>query len=139
MKVNLLQAIVTQLKTVTDLSNRVYLYSPDLDLNSKTRPFVVVRSITDMEKITTFAKAKETDYYLWVYVYPQSHEYKALELPESVRAALFTELTVTIGEDEEAVNYKSLPLDITIERLNGDEDDLERFGSVVSFVIRFYK
>jgi len=30
-------------------------------------------------------------------------------------------------------------LDLTIERLNGDEDDLERFGSVVSFVIRFYK
>jgi len=138
MKINLLQAIVDKIKTITELSRGVYLYSPELDLNSKTKPFVVVRSITDMEKITTFAKAKETDYYIWVYVYPQSNEYNALELPESIRTALFNELTVTIGEGETAVKYYSLPLDITINRLNGTDNDLEKYGSVITCIYKIH-
>lgn len=138
MKINLLQAIVDKIKTITELSSGVYLYSPELDLNAKTKPFVVVRSITDMGKITTFAKAKETDYYVWVYVYPQSNEYKALELPESIRTTLFNELTVTIGEGETAVKYYSLPLDITINRLNGTENDLEKYGSVITCIYKIH-
>jgi len=138
MKINLLQAIVDKIKTITELSSGVFLYSPELDLNTKTKPFVVVRSITDMGKITTFAKAKETDYYVWVYVYPQSNEYKALELPESIRTVLFNELTVTIGEGATAVKYYSLPLDITINRLNGTENDLEKYGSVITCIYKIH-
>ncbi len=134
MKINLLQAIVDRIKTVSELSNNVFLYSPDLDLNSKTRPFAVVRSITDMEKIVTFDKAKETDYYVWIYVYPESNEYKALQLPEKVRGVLFSELTITI----ETKTYKSLPLDITINRLNGEANDLERYGSVITCVYKIF-
>jgi len=132
MKINLLQAIVTQIKTVSELSNSVFIYSPDLDLNAKTRPFAVVRSITDMEKIVTFDKAKETDYYVWIYVYPESNEYKALQLPEKVRGVLFSELTVTI----DTKTYKLLPLDVTINRLNGEANDLERYGSVITCIYK---
>jgi hypothetical protein len=70
---------------------------------------------------------------------PNSNEYSALDLPKDVAAAFKSELTVTEGTGDKAVNYYAKILDLTIERLNGDEDDLERFGSVVSFVIRFYK
>ena len=125
MKVELLQAIADQIKTVID---SVFIYSPELELNSKTRPFAVVRSITDMEAIATFNKTKDADYYVWVYVYPESNEYKALRLPEEIRTALFTELTVN--------GNKTLPLSITINRLNGTENDLEKYGSVITCIYR---
>lgn len=132
MKISLLQSIATQIKTVID---RVYLYSPELDLNSKEKPFVVVHSLTDLKKIVTFEQAKETEYYIWIYVYPKSNEYSALELPELIRDLLFTELTVIV-EDK---TYKSMPLDITINRLNGKDNDMERYGSVITCIYRIYQ
>lgn len=132
MKISLLQSIATQIKTVID---RAYLYSPELDLNSKEKPFVVVHSLTDLKKIVTFEQAKETEYYIWIYVYPKSNEYSALELPELIRDSLFTELTVTV-EDK---TYKSMPLDITTNRLNGKDNDMERYGSVITCIYRIYQ
>jgi len=134
MKKGLLQAIADQAKTVTELASSVFLYSPMLDLNTKTKPFAVVRSLTDMATIVTFEQAKEIEFYIWVYVYPEPNEYLALELPEKVRDSLFTELTVVIDSN----TFKAMPLDITVNRLNGEENDLERYGSVVTCVYKIY-
>jgi hypothetical protein len=141
MKVSsLLKKIADQVETVTALADSAYLYNPNLDLGTLTRPFAVVRSTINSEAVISFSDAtRKYDYQIWVYVYPISNEYSALDLPKDVAAALKSELTVTEGTGDKAVNYYAKILDLTIERLNGDEDDLERFGSVVSFVIRFYK
>lgn len=132
MKISLLQSIVDKLKSIT---SNVYLYSPELDLSKKEKPFIVVRSITDLKKIVTFEQATESDYYIWIYVYPKSNEYSALSLPESVRDALLTELEITVDD----ITYKSMPMDITVNRLNGTENDLERYGSVVTCIYKIYE
>jgi len=135
MKIGLLQAIADQVKTVEDLASSVFLYSPVLDLDSKTKPFAVVRSLTDMAAIVTFDQAKEIEYYIWVYVYPQPNEYLALSLPEQVRNALLgSALTITI----DSANFYTMPLDITVNRLNGEENDLERYGSVLTCIYKIY-
>lgn len=141
MKVSsLLKKIADQVETVTALNESAYLYNPNLDLSALTRPFAVVRSTINSEAVISFDDTtRKHDYQIWVYVYPISNEYSALDLPKDVAAALKNELTVTEGTGDKAVNYYAKILDLTVERLNGDEDDLERFGSVVSFVIRFYK
>lgn len=137
---SLLKKIADQVKNLTSLSDRVYLYSPSLNLDTLTRPFVVVRSTINSEAVISFSDTtRKHDYQIWVYVYPISNEYSALDLPKDVAAAFKSELTVSEGEGETKKDYKAKVMDLNIERLNGDEDDLERFGSVVSFVIRFYK
>jgi len=138
MKTNLLQKIVDTIDDVTGLTGGTLLYSPDLDLNAQTKPFAVVRSLTDMEKIVTFDAAKETEYYIWVYVYPIPNEYQAMSLPEDVKTTLFSELTVTIGTAPSQTTYKSKPLSITINRLNGLNNDLERYGSVINCIYKIY-
>ena len=137
---SLLKKIADQVETVTALADSAYLYNPNLDLSTLNRPFAVVRSTINSEAVISFSDAtRKHDYQIWVYVYPISNEYSALDLPKDVAAALKSELTVTEGTGETAKKYYAKILDLTVERLNGDEDDLERFGSVVSFVIRFYK
>jgi len=138
MKINLLQKIVDTLDDVTTLTGGALLYSPELDLNAQTKPFAVVRSLTDMEKIVTFDAAKETEYYIWVYVYPIAHEYQAMSLPEDIKTTLFSELTVTIGTLPNQKTYKSKPLDITVNRLNGMDNDLEKYGSVITCIYKIY-
>lgn len=169
MKINLLQAIVNAIDDVTTLTGGALLYSPELDLNAQTKPFAVVRSLTDMEKITTFDAAKEAEYYIWVYVYPIPNEYQAISLPEDIKSTLFSELTVTIGtapygytsnvlrvevygqsifgenifgerteEEKNQKIYKSKPLDITVNRLNGMDNDLEKYGSVITCIYKIY-
>ena len=137
MKINLLQAIVDAIEDVTGLSGAL-LYSPELDLNAQTKPFAVVRSLTDMEKIVTFDEAKETEYYIWIYAYPIANEYQAISLPEDIKSTLFSELTVTIGEEPNQKIYKSKPLDITVNRLNGMDNDLEKYGSVITCIYKIY-
>ncbi len=137
MKINLLQAIVDAIEDVTGLSGAL-LYSPELDLNAQTKPFAVVRSLTDMEKIVTFDEAKETEYYIWIYAYPIANEYQAISLPEDIKNTLFSELTVTIGEELNQKTYKSKPLDITVNRLNGMDNDLEKYGSVITCIYKIY-
>ena len=137
MKINLLQAIVDAIEDVTGLSGAL-IYSPELDLNAQTKPFAVVRSLTDMEKIVTFDTAKEAEYYIWVYVYPIPNEYQAISLPEDIKNTLFSELTVIIGEGSNQKTYKSKPLDITINRLNGMDNDLEKYGSVITCIYKIY-
>ena len=137
MKINLLQAIVDAIEDVTGLSGAL-LYSPELDLNAQTKPFAVVRSLTDMEKIVTFDEAKETEYYIWIYAYPIPNEYQAISLPEDIKNTLFSELTVIIGEGSNQKTYKSKPLDITINRLNGMDNDLEKYGSVITCIYKIY-
>lgn len=154
MKINLLQAIVDAIEDVTGLSGAL-LYSPELDLNAQTKPFAVVRSLTDMEKIVTFDEAKETEYYIWIYAYPIANEYQAISLPEDIKNTLFSELTITIGTTPIEVYgfptfgdslfggrnqkiYKSKPLDITVNRLNGMDNDLEKYGSVITCIYKIY-
>lgn len=138
MKINLLQAIVNAIENVTTLTGGALIYSPVLDLNAQTKPFAVVRSLTDTEKITTFNAAKEAEYYIWVYVYPIPNEYQAISLPEDIKNTLFSELTVTIGEEPNQKTYKSKPLDITVNRLNGMDNDLEKYGSVITCIYKIY-
>ena len=138
MKINLLQKIVDTLNIMTSLTGGALLYSPELDLNSQTKPFAVVRSLTDTEKITTFNAAKEAEYYIWVYVYPIPNEYQAISLPEDIKSTLFSELTVTIGTTPSQKTYKSKPLDITVNRLNGMDNDLEKYGSVITCIYKIY-
>ena len=138
MKINLLQKIVDTLNIMTSLTGGALLYSPELDLNAQTKPFAVVRSLTDTEKITTFSAAKEAEYYIWVYVYPIPNEYQAISLPEDIKNTLFSELTVIIGEGSNQKTYKSKPLDITINRLNGMDNDLEKYGSVITCIYKIY-
>ncbi len=138
MKTNLLQKIVDTIDDVTGLTGGTLLYSPDLDLNAQTKPFAVVRSLTDMEKIVTFDAAKETEYYIWVYVYPIPNEYQAMSLPEDIKTTLFNELTVTVGTSPNQKTYKSMPLDITVNRLNGMDNDLEKYGSVITCIYKIY-
>lgn len=138
MKINLLQAIVNAIENVTTLTGGALIYSPELDLNAQTKPFAVVRSLTDTEKITTFNAAKEAEYYIWVYVYPIPNEYQAISLPEDIKNTLFSELTVTIGEGSNQKTYKSKPLDITVNRLNGMDNDLEKYGSVITCIYKIY-
>lgn len=138
MKINLLQAIVDTIEDVTGLTGGALIYSPELDLNAQTKPFAVVRSLTDTEKITTFNAAKEAEYYIWVYVYPIPNEYQAISLPEDIKNTLFSELTVIIGEGSNQKTYKSKPLDITINRLNGMDNDLEKYGSVITCIYKIY-
>jgi hypothetical protein len=137
MKINLLQTIVDTIEDVTGLSGAL-IYSPELDLNAQTKPFAVVRSLTDTEKITTFNAAKEAEYYIWVYVYPIPNEYQAISLPEDIKSTLFSELTVTIGTTPNQKIYKSKPLDITVNRLNGMDNDLEKYGSVITCIYKIY-
>lgn len=153
MKINLLQSLVNKIAEVSGIS--AYLYSPDLDLNSKTKPFVVVRSLTDTEKIVTFQRGKEVEYYIWVYVYPIANEYQAIYLPEDIRTKLFDELNIATrethtafygeevyGEDvygSEQMEYiYTMPLDITVNRLNGMDNDLEKYGSVITCIYKIY-
>ncbi len=138
MKINLLQAIVNAIDDVTGLTGGALIYSPELDLNAQTKPFAVVRSLTDTEKITTFNAAKEAEYYIWVYVYPIPNEYQAISLPEDIKSTLFSELTVTIGTTPNQKIYKSKPLDITVNRLNGMDNDLEKYGSVITCIYKIY-
>ena len=138
MKINLLQAIVDTIEDVTGLTGGALIYSPELDLNAQTKPFAVVRSLTDTEKITTFNAAKEAEYYIWVYVYPIPNEYQAISLPEDIKSTLFSELTVTIGTTPNQKIYKSKPLDITVNRLNGMDNDLEKYGSVITCIYKIY-
>lgn len=138
MKINLLQTIVDTIEDVTGLTGGALIYSPELDLNAQTKPFAVVRSLTDTEKITTFNAAKEAEYYIWVYVYPIPNEYQAISLPEDIKSALFSELTVTIGTTPNQKIYKSKPLDITVNRLNGMDNDLEKYGSVITCIYKIY-
>lgn len=138
MKINLLQAIVNAIENVTTLTGGALIYSPELDLNAQTKPFAVVRSLTDTEKITTFNAAKETEYYIWIYVYPIANEYQAMSLPENIKTTLFSELTVTIGTTPNQKTYKSKPLDITVNRLNGMDNDLEKYGSVITCIYKIY-
>jgi len=138
MKINLLQAIVNAIDDVTTLTGGALIYSPELDLNAQTKPFAVVRSLTDTEKITTFNAAKEAEYYIWVYVYPIPNEYQAISLPEDIKSTLFSELTVTIGTTPNQKTYKSKPLDITVNRLNGMDNDLEKYGSVITCIYKIY-
>lgn len=138
MKINLLQAIVNAIENVTTLTGGALIYSPELDLNAQTKPFAVVRSLTDTEKITTFNAAKEAEYYIWVYVYPIPNEYQAISLPEDIKSTLFSELTVTIGTTPSQKTYKSKPLDITVNRLNGMDNDLEKYGSVITCIYKIY-
>lgn len=138
MKINLLQAIVNAIENVTTLTGGALIYSPELDLNAQTKPFAVVRSLTDTEKITTFNAAKEAEYYIWVYVYPIPNEYQAISLPEDIKSTLFSELTVTIGTTPNQKTYKSKPLDITVNRLNGMDNDLEKYGSVITCIYKIY-
>jgi len=138
MKINLLQKIVDTLNIMTSLTGGALLYSPELDLNAQTKPFAVVRSLTDTEKITTFSAAKEAEYYIWVYVYPIPNEYQAISLPEDIKNTLFSELTVTIGTTPNQKTYKSKPLDITVNRLNGMDNDLEKYGSVITCIYKIY-
>jgi len=138
MKINLLQTIVDTIEDVTGLTGGALIYSPELDLNAQTKPFAVVRSLTDTEKITTFNAAKEAEYYIWVYVYPIPNEYQAISLPEDIKNTLFSELTVIIGEGSNQKTYKSKPLDITINRLNGMDNDLEKYGSVITCIYKIY-
>lgn len=138
MKINLLQTIVNAIEDVTGLTGGALIYSPELDLNAQTKPFAVVRSLTDTEKITTFSAAKETEYYIWVYVYPIANEYQAISLPEDIKSTLFSELTVTIGTTPNQKIYKSKPLDITVNRLNGMDNDLEKYGSVITCIYKIY-
>jgi hypothetical protein len=138
MKINLLQAIVNAIENVTTLTGGALIYSPVLDLNAQTKPFAVVRSLTDTEKITTFNAAKEAEYYIWVYVYPIPNEYQAISLPEDIKSTLFSELTVTIGTTPSQKTYKSKPLDITVNRLNGMDNDLEKYGSVITCIYKIY-
>lgn len=138
MKINLLQTIVNAIEDVTGLTGGALIYSPELDLNAQTKPFAVVRSLTDTEKITTFSAAKETEYYIWVYVYPIPNEYQAISLPEDIKSTLFSELTVTIGTTPNQKIYKSKPLDITVNRLNGMDNDLEKYGSVITCIYKIY-
>jgi len=141
MKVSsLLKKIADQVETVAALNESAYLYNPNLDLGTLTRPFAVVRSTINSEAVISFDDAtRKHEYQIWVYVYPISNEYSALDLPKDVAEALKSELTVTEGEGETKKEYTAKVMDLNIERLNGDEDDLERYGSVISFVIRFYK
>ena len=141
MKVSsLLKKIADQVETVTALADSAYLYNPNFDLSAFTRPLAFVRSTIIIDAVISFDDStRKHEYQIWVYVYPISNEYSALDLPKDVAAAFKSELTVTEGTGETAKKYYAKILDLTIERLNGDEDDLERFGSVVSFVIRFYK
>lgn len=141
MKVSsLLKAIVDKVKTVTSLASSTYLYEPNLDLGAKTQPFAVVKTTANSEEVISFSDSiRKHEYQIWVYVYPISNEYSALDLPKDVATVLKGELTVAEGTGVSEKKYYAKILDLTIERLNGDEDDLERFGSVVSFVIRFYK
>jgi len=141
MKVSsLLKKIADQVETVAALNESAYLYNPNLDLGTLTRPFAVVRSTMNSEAVISFDDAtRKHEYQIWVYVYPISNEYSALDLPKDVAEALKSELTVTEGEGETKKEYTAKVMDLNIERLNGDEDDLERYGSVISFVIRFYK
>jgi len=137
---SLLKKIADQVETVTALADSAYLYNPNLDLGTLTRPFAVVRSTINSEAVISFDDAtRKHEYQIWVYVYPISNEYSALDLPKDVAEALKSELTVTEGEGETKKEYTAKVMDLNIERLNGDEDDLERYGSVISFVIRFYK
>lgn len=157
MKIDLLQAMVNKIAEVSGIS--AYLYSPELNLNSKTKPFAVVRSLTDMEKIVTFEKGKEAEYYIWVYVYPIANEYQAISLPEKIKIKLFDELSIITGEEEidmaiygekifgedifgkREIQYDyvySMPLDITINRLNGMDNDLEKYGSVITCIYKIY-
>ena len=138
MKINLLQTIVDTIEDVTGLTGGALIYSPELDLNAQTKPFAVVRSLTDTEKITTFNAAKEAEYYIWVYVYPIANEYQAISLPEDIKSTLFSELTVTIGTTPNQKIYKSKPLDITVNRLNGMDNDLEKYGSVITCIYKIY-
>ena len=138
MKINLLQVIVNALNDVTTLTGGALIYSPALDLNAQTKPFAVVRSLTDTEKITTFDATKEAEYYIWVYVYPIPNEYQAISLPEDIKSTLFSELTVTIGTTPNQKTYKSKPLDITVNRLNGMDNDLEKYGSVITCIYKIY-
>lgn len=138
MKINLLQTIVDTIEDVTGLTGGALIYSPELDLNAQTKPFAVVRSLTDTEKITTFNAAKEAEYYIWVYVYPIPNEYQAISLPEDIKSTLFSELTVTIGTTPNQKIYKSKPLDITVNRLNGMDNDLEKYGSVITCIYKIY-
>ena len=138
MKINLLQTIVDTIEDVTGLTGGALIYSPELDLNAQTKPFAVVRSLTDTEKITTFNAAKEAEYYIWVYVYPIPNEYQAISLPEDIKNTLFSELTVIIGEEPNQKTYKSKPLDITVNRLNGMDNDLEKYGSVITCIYKIY-
>ena len=138
MKINLLQTIVDTIEDVTGLTGGALIYSPELDLNAQTKPFAVVRSLTDTEKITTFNAAKEAEYYIWVYVYPIPNEYQAISLPEDIKSTLFSELTVTIGTAPNQKIYKSKPLDITVNRLNGMDNDLEKYGSVITCIYKIY-
>jgi len=138
MKINLLQTIVDTIEDVTGLTGGALIYSPALDLNAQTKPFAVVRSLTDTEKITTFNAAKEAEYYIWVYVYPIPNEYQAISLPEDIKSTLFSELTVTIGTTPNQKIYKSKPLDITVNRLNGMDNDLEKYGSVITCIYKIY-
>ena len=138
MKINLLQTIVDTIEDVTGLTGGALIYSPALDLNAQTKPFAVVRSLTDTEKITTFDAAKEAEYYIWVYVYPIPNEYQAISLPEDIKSTLFSELTVTIGTTPNQKTYKSKPLDITVNRLNGMDNDLEKYGSVITCIYKIY-
>ena len=153
MKINLLQALVNKIAEVSGIS--AYLYSPELDLNSKTKPFAVVRSLTDTEKIVTFQRGKEAEYYIWVYVYPIANEYQALYLPEDIKAKLFNELDIATGEthttfygeegygedvygSEQMEYIYTMPLDITVNRLNGMDNDLEKYGSVITCIYKIY-
>ena len=54
MKINLLQTIVDTIEDVTGLTGGALIYSPELDLNAQTKPFAVVRSLTDTEKDYNF-------------------------------------------------------------------------------------
>jgi hypothetical protein len=58
MKINLLQAIVNAIDDVTTLTGGALIYSPELDLNAQTKPFAVVRSLTDTERLQLLMQQK---------------------------------------------------------------------------------
>lgn len=141
MKVSsLLKKIADQVSTATSFTKSVYLHSSELGLDSLTKPFAVVRSNIHDEKVISFSdQTREYNYQVWVYVFPPANEYKALDLPVEAAATLRSEFTVTEGTGDNKKSYSMKILNLTIERLNGDEDDLERYGSVIAFTVRVYK
>jgi hypothetical protein len=116
MKKELLKSIVDHLKlNVSELSQRVYIDSSELDLLAKTRPFATVRHLTAEKSAFTFSASDEQiaeNFVLWIYVFcrPQSSGgYEFITLPEKV-CEMLVGRDIDVKDDEGATQaYAFIP------------------------------
>jgi len=97
------KALIDLIKSDVSSFDDGYVYDPNRNIDSLTRPFFIVRVMSvntrGLAFIDTGASAgsdqlKQEDYLFWIYVYTRNHVLEMRDLPEEVKVAVYKDLTV---------------------------------------------